>query len=207
MKLFKQFSLSNLSLTVRFLTVSDAVLSVGLGLFGPIFAIYITQQIETENILGVIGIGTSIYLFMRSIGQMPLAIIIDKIKGEKDDFYVLLTGSIIFIIVPILYIFISEVWHLFAIQFIYGLGAALVSPTWLAIFTRHIDKGKEGLEWGIYQTTVDMSGAIAAPIGGFIASLYGFTAVMISASIIATISSIFIFAIRDDLRLKNKPNK
>lgn len=195
-------SLSKLSLTVRFLTVSDVMLSTGLGLFGPIFAVFITQQISTDNVLEVIGIGTSIYLFTRSVGQIPLAYIIDNIKGEWDDFWFLMIGNTIFIIVPILYIFISQPWHLFAIQFVYGLGSALVFPAWLAIFTRHIDKGKEGMEWGIYQTFVDMAGAVSAPIGAFIAAMHGFPAVMICASALAVVSSIFIYLMRGDLKIK-----
>ena len=193
------FSLSQMSLTIRFLSVSDAVLTAGLGLFGPIFAVYITEQITTNNALEVIGIGTSIYLLTRSIGQLPLAYLIDKIKGERDDFYILLAGSAIYIIVPLLYLGISEAWHLFAIQFVYGLGAALVYPTWLAIFTRHIDKGKEGTEWGLYQMLTDLAGASAAPVGAFIAAQYGFSAVMIMASVLALVSSIFIYLIRNDL--------
>ncbi len=192
--------LSEISPTVRFLTASDAILTAALGLFGPIFAIFIANKIPTDNALEVIGIGTSIFLFTRSLGQIPLAYVIDKIKGEHDDFWVLLLGNTIYIVVPLLYLFINQPWHLFAIQFIYGLGAAMTYPTWNAIFTRHIDKGKEGLEWGIYQTANDITGAIAAPIGGFIAAFYGFDAVMYFASITACVSSVYIFFIRTSLR-------
>ncbi len=195
-------SLSGISPTVRLLTVSDAVLTAALGLFGPIFAVYLTDQLASGNALEIIGIGTSIYLFTRSLGQIPLAYFIDKIKGERDDFYILLAGNTIFIIVPLLYLLITEPWHLFAIQFVYGLGAALTYPTWNALFTRHIDKGREGVEWGVYQTTVDMAGAVAAPIGGFIAAFYGFEAVMIFASVLAFVSSVFIYLTRNDLRMK-----
>ena len=204
MRLLSDVTFSNINPTVRFLTASDAVLTAALGLFGPIFAVYLTQNIQTDNALEVIGIGTSIYLFTRSIGQIPLAYVIDKIKGERDDYYLLLIGNTAFIIVPILYTFITEPWQLFAIQFFYGIGAALTYPTWSAVFTRHIDKGREGIEWGIYQTMSDMAGAIAAPIGGFIAAFYGFDAVMYLASSLALISSVFIYITRDDLRFPSK---
>lgn len=202
MRFPSDMSLSGISPTVRLLTVSDAVLTAALGLFGPIFAVYLTDQLASGNALEIIGIGTSIYLFTRSLGQIPLAYFIDKIKGERDDFYILLAGNTIFIIVPLLYLLITEPWHLFAIQFVYGLGAALTYPTWNALFTRHIDKGREGVEWGVYQTTVDMAGAVAAPIGGFIAAFYGFEAVMIFASVLAFVSSVFIYLTRNDLRMK-----
>ena len=201
MKYFKPFDFSQLSLTIRLLTVSDAVLATALGLFGPIFAVYLVEQIVTENALEVIGVGTAIYLLTRSLGQMPIAILIDRIKGELDDFYILLAGNTIFIIVPLLYIFVTEPWHLFIVQFVYGLGAAMVFPSWYAIFTRHVDKGKEGFEWGAYQTTVDMASAIAAPIGALIATIYGFSVVLMIAAGLGLISSVFIYSIRNDLRL------
>jgi MFS family permease len=202
MKLPSSLLFLDFSQTVHFLSLSDSMQVAALGLFGPIFAIFISEQIQTDRALEVIGIGTSIFLFTRSIGQIPLAFFIDKIKGERDDFIILLVGNTIFIIVPLLYLLISEPWHLFLIQFIFGLGAALTSPTWLAIFTRHIDKGKEGIEWGVYQTLSDMGGAVAAPIGGFLAAFYGFTVVMICSSLFSVASSVFIFLIRDDLNKK-----
>lgn len=201
MRFQSDISFAGVSPTIRFLTASDAVLTAALGLFGPIFAVFIAERISTVNELEVIGIGTAIFLFTRSIGQIPLAYIIDKIKGERDDFYVLLAGNTIFIVVPLLYLLISEPMHLFVIQFVYGLGAALTFPTWNALFTRHIDRGKEGVEWGMYQTSVDLAGAVAAPIGGFLASFYGFDAVMYFAAILAAISSVMIFLTRNDLRM------
>ena len=68
------------------------VLGTGLGLFAPIFAVYLTEQINTDNALEVIGVGTAIYLFTRSLGQIPSAYIIDKIKGEADDWKLLFFG-------------------------------------------------------------------------------------------------------------------
>lgn len=200
MRLLSDISFANINPIVRFFTISDALLTAALGLFGPIFAVYLSGNLNVESPLEIIGIGTSIYLFTRSVGQIPLAYMIDKIKGERDDFYLLLIGNTVFIIVPLLYMLISTPWHLFVIQFVYGLGAALTYPTWSAVFTRHIDEGKEGIAWGIYQTMSDMAGAIAAPIGGFVAAFYGFDAVMIMASGLALLSSFFIYITRKELR-------
>lgn len=186
--------------TVRFLTASDAVFSAGVGLFGPIFAVYLTEQLPSANALEVIGVGTSIYLFTRSIGQIPLAYVIDKIKGERDDFYFLMGGALIGIVVPLLYLTISEAWHLFLIQFLFGIAGAMAFPSWAAIFTRHIDKGREGVEWGMYQTFIDMAGAVAAPVGAVIVTVYGYPAVMYCASVLSAISAILIFGIRSQLR-------
>ncbi len=199
MKIHPFHALAEVSPVIRLLTASDIILGAGIGLFGPIFAILIANKINTNNPLEVISIGTSIYLFTQSVGLMPLGILIDKIKGEHDDFWILFAGSLVYVLVPLLYLLITEPWHLFVIQFIYGVGTAMTLPTWTAIFSRHIDTGKEGIEWSLWQSSTNLSCAIAAPVGGFIASYYGFNAIMYLASAMASLSCLYIFLIRKSL--------
>lgn len=143
------FSIKEISPVVRFLTISDFLIIGGFGLITPIFAVFIVENINGGS-LEVVGIATTIYLLTKSVGQIPAAILIDKIKGEKDDFWAMLLGSIIFSLVPLLYLIIDSPIELYLVQFFYGLVVAFTFPSWYAIFTRHIDKNKEGLEWGIY---------------------------------------------------------
>ncbi len=201
---FKFHQIKEINFVLTYLTISDVIVTTGLGLFGPIFAVYIHERIGTEHSLEVIGVATAIYLFTRSIGQIPLAALIDKIPGEKDDYTFLVLGTFLFALVPIMYLFISEAWHLYLIQFFYGIASAMVNPAWFAIFTRHIDKGKEGTQWGVYQTLVDMSGAISAPIGGFFAATLGFAPVMIVASVMSFTSIILLSLLKPYLRAGNQ---
>lgn len=187
---------SQINPVVKFFALSNALLVTGVGLFGPLFAVYLAESIQTDQILAVIGVSAAILLFTRSVGQIPVAYIIDKLPGERDDYLILLLGNCIYFIVPLLYLLISEPWHLFAIQALYGFGTAMTYPTWLAIFTRHIDKGKEGVEWGGYQVMNDVSAAAAASIGGLLAALYGFTVIFYIASFIAFLGCITLLALR-----------
>ena len=78
---------------------------------------------------------------------MPIARYIDKHKGEKDDFFLMVFGSLLVSIVPFLYLFIKTPIHLYLVQVVLGIGGSFANPGWYAIFTRHIDKEKEGTEW------------------------------------------------------------
>jgi MFS family permease len=133
--------------------------------------------------------------------QVPAAAIIDKIKGEKDDFWALLIGSLLFSFVPLAYIFVSSPMELYFVQFIYGVATAITYPSWLAIFTRHIDKEHEGLEWGIYQTLVDLGGAASASIGGFLAYKFGFNFLFILVSAASLFGSLFLVGIYKKMRI------
>jgi len=48
-------------------------------------------------------------------------------------------------------------------------------PGYSAIFTRHIDKGREALGWSVRTALVGMGAGAAGALGGIIAARLGFT--------------------------------
>ncbi len=176
---------------VRFLTISDIIGLSSFGLVAPVFAVFITTSI-TGGSLAVIGIAETMYLLPRALFQIPVAYFVDKGKGERDDFWVMLSGSLIYALVPLLYLLVNTPVQLYLVQFILGLGAAMTVPTFMAIFTRHIDRKHEGMEWGVYQTLTGIGTALTAVIGGLISDKYGFAPLFISMSILFFIGSLFL---------------
>jgi DHA1 family quinolone resistance protein-like MFS transporter len=166
----------------------------GFGFILPIFAVFITGRIDGGTV-EVVGLAEGIYLFTRSIMQIPFGYLIDRIKGEKDDFWVMFVGTLLLSLIPIFYIFCDTPIKLYAVQFLYGLVGAATFPTWLAIFTRHIDKNREGLEWGVYQTLSGVSAAVFSALGGFVAFKYGFNALFITVSIFCLIGGMFLLGL------------
>lgn len=188
------FSLREINPVIRILTISDVMILGGFGLVSPIFAIYITDSIIGGSI-EVVGIASMIYLLVKSLGQIPIAFFIDKLRGERDDFWMMFFGSILFGLAPFLYIYISTPIQLYFVQFLYGLGAAMSTPTWYAIFTKHIDKNKEGVEWGMYSTMVDIGSAGTASLGAFLAALFGFEKLFLVVGVISLIGSFYLLLI------------
>ena len=164
-------------------------------MIGPIFAVYIVETIPGANV-DVVGMAMMIYLITKSFAQIPIGNFLDKMKGEKDDFWLLFTGFLLCSIIPLLYLQVNTAGELYLIEFFYGLFAALAFPSWYSIFTRHIDRGKEGLEWGTYNTLIDLGGAFSAGIGGLIAVNFGFDTLFILSSVavfIGALSLLFIY--------------
>lgn len=164
---------SNINSVIRLLIISDVLLVSGAGLLGPIFALFIEDFIVGGGPI-VAGVAATIYLLTKSVLQLPVSMLIDKLPGERDDFTLLLIGSLGLALIPLAYFFINTPLQLYVLQFIQGIMAAFAFPAYMAIFTRHIDKNKEGLEWGVYFTTVDLASAATAAIGGVVASSIGF---------------------------------
>lgn len=180
------FFLNSINPVVKFLIVSDMLLTGAAGMLAPIFALFIDNFIIGSDEL-VISIAAGLYLVSRSIFQIPIAHLIDRIKGEKDDFAFLVIFSVFIALIPLLYLFISTPLQLYAVQILLGLATAFTYPSYMAIFTRHVDKNREGTEWAMYYTMNDLGTAALAVIGGYLASYYGFHFLII---IIAAISLI-----------------
>ena len=189
------YFLKDINPVVRLLIISDTVLFGAAGLLGPIFALYIEDFIRGGN-AAVAGLAAGIYLFTKSVFQIPIAHFIDKIRGEKDDFWLMFVCTVLTALIPLLYLVIHTPVQLYLIQFILGLFTAFTFPTYMAIFTRHIDKDKEGTEWGIYFTLTDLTSATLAAIGGFLATTQGFPALIIAVVIVSLIGSIMLWPIK-----------
>jgi MFS family permease len=186
---------------IRTLVTSDFLLISGFAVFGPVFAVFITQKIEGGS-LAIIGFTAAIFQIMKSSVQIPIANYLDKNHGEKDDFYSLIIGSFLIALVPFLYLFAVKPIHLFIINGIYGLGAAFAIPPWNAIFTRHIDKMHESTEWAVESVSIGIGAASAAALGGIIAEKFGFQTVFIVAGIVALAGAVTLIKIYSGLRIK-----
>lgn len=180
---------------VGYLIVSDFLLQFGWGLIGPIFAIYITNQIEGGD-LAAVGFAAAVFWIVKSVIQPFLAFYFDKNRGEKDDLLFLIIGMYVANLVPLGYIISTEIWHIFLLEFIRGIAMACVIPTWSAIFTRHINKGWEAFSWSIDSTAFGFAAGFAAAIGGILVSALGFRAVFVLVSLFGLIAPSVLLLIR-----------
>lgn len=189
------YFLKDINPVIRFLILSDTILIGAAGLLGPIFALFIEDFIVGGN-EAVAGLAAGIYLFTKSVLQIPIAHFIDKVRGEKDDFWLMFVCTILIALIPLLYLVINTPLQLYAVQFILGFFTAFTFPTYMAIFTRHIDKEKEGTEWGVYFTLTDLTSAAFAAVGGFLATTQGFPTLIIFVVGLSLIGSFLLWPVK-----------
>lgn len=195
------YFLKDINPVVRFLIISDTIIIGATGLLGPIFALFIEDFIQGGN-AAVAGLAASIFLFTKSVFQVPIAHFIDRVRGEKDDFWLMFICTILTSAIPLLYLVIHTPLQIYLVQFILGLFTAFTFPTYMAIFTRHIDKEKEGTEWGVYFTLTDLTSAALAAVGGYLATTQGFPTLIIAVVIVSFIGSLMLWPIRPYIRSK-----
>lgn len=180
---------------VRYLISCDVALATGWGFISPIFAIYLTDQIEGGD-AAVAGLATGLYWIVKSIVQPFIAKHLDKNHGEIDDFYYLVGGLFVAGFIPLGYLFISLPIQLYALEMIHAVAMACVIPTWAGIFTRHIDKNQEAFDWSLDSTMLGFGAGVAGILGGVIAQFMGFQFVFLLVSMFTMLSVLVLFPIR-----------
>ena len=192
---WSDYFLLSVNPAIRFMILADFVWLGAVGLIIPIFALLVEDFIPGST-AATVGIAASIYLITKSVVQIFAASVIDWIRGEKDDFWIMFVFSVIAAFLPVAYLFMTTPAHLYIIQFFYGLFIAFTFPTFMALFSRHLDARKEGTEWGLYYTINDLGSAFTAFAGGVIATLIGFDLLLIIAVAISVVGTLFLYPVR-----------
>lgn len=203
------FSKKQINPVVLTLMFSDTLIFTGFGLIEPFLSIFI-QDIDGGSITSA-GIASGIFLITKSVLQLPLSRYIDK---HDHDFFsphnhrstaILWGGLASVAIVPFLYYFSTNILHIFTLQFLYGIGAAMSFPTWLKLWELHIDSGKESFEWTLYSTVVSLSVAVAAIVGGALIDRIGFRPVFLMTGLITAVGAGVLVTLKNDARRMRFP--
>ena len=187
-----------ISKILRVLVASDVVIFSGWGLMSPIFAIFVTQQIQGATLITV-GLAEAVYLATKSILQIPIGIKIDETKGQKLDFWLAFLGSLLTAVAIILYVFAKTPLHIYLIQFVFGIAGAISYPAWMGLFSRNIHAGRESFLWGLHSTTTELSWAATAALGGFLAEKLGFGSLFLISGSVAFIGSLVLLIVYKEI--------
>lgn len=198
MKIKVNISIEDLKLNriIKYFVLSDLFLWGGWGLVNPIFSVFLIEKIPGATLATVGGV-TAVYWITKSLVQLPVSVMLDKHKGETDDFYTLILSLVLAGFSALAFLLAKDVTTLYFVSFIHGLAFGLYAPSWSGIFTRHMDKDHLAFDWSLDSTTIGISSGIAAFIGGALASAYGFSVVFVLASIFSFASALLLLMAPD----------
>jgi MFS family permease len=187
---------------IQILTYSDSVLWGGYVMMNTLVAIYLEHTIAVDP-LPVISLSFSIYMIARSLFQIPIAKFFDLHKSFIDETIAISISCVIIAISIFSYRFITQPWHLYCIQAVFGLGVAINLPAWRKTFSKFIDTGHEGVEYSIYDIVSNIAVAVFTAIGGYlIETTHSFLILFNIASIIALTGGIIPLALLLDKRIQ-----
>lgn len=184
------FNLNDLKINkvIRSLVLADLFFWGGWGIVNPILAIFIVGKIPGATVLTV-GMASAMYWIVKAIFQIPVAIYLDKLEGERGDFNALVFGLILAGFAAMIFPIISSMWGLFAAVFLQAIAYGLYTPSWSSLFSRHLDKDHYAFDWSLDSTTIGIVSGVAALIGGTIAELFGFNMVFILTGVLSFVSA------------------
>ena len=188
--LFKGFKFNRF---IFFLTLND-VFTFGLYTVLSVLAgLYLAEKLQTD-VVAVVGYGVSIYWLVRASFQIPIGLISDRIHGFFDEILFLAIGNCLMGFPYLLYPLIDNIGFYYVLQIIFGIGVAFNIISWRKLFAKHLDRNKEGIEYGIYELIMGIAIVIFGLIGGKLASLsqeyfeyviVGIGVIMISSSLLS----------------------
>lgn len=156
------------NLALKTLFVSNSIYYFAAMLLGPLYAVYVSRigggVLLVSISTGVFYVATTLFLvFMARWG--------DKVFRKE----LLLVASYIIRGIGFFgYIFINSPFLLILVQVIHALAESIGTPTFGALFAKHLDKKEEVLEYSDWSIVANLTMALGTIVGGFLANSLGF---------------------------------
>src|SRR3989338_1028833 len=168
--------------TLKILYLYNGIFVFGGSLLRPLYAVYV--GIIDTSILSV-SVTWSAFL----ISTFIFTFIISRLHdGARSARRMLLTGYIVRAVAWLLFIFASDLSFLVFLQIMLGLGEAVGTPAFDAIFAEHLDAKRHIREYADWKLIANGVTGVGTLIGGLIASRFGFDWLFLAMSVLALVA-------------------
>jgi len=174
---------------VRILLITNAVILVAAYMIGPIMALFVE---ELGGGLFEAAATTGIFALTSGVVSLWMGRLTDRVREQE---YIVMLGYLLSGIGFAMYLFVHSVWSLFLVQILIGVAAAVYSPAFDALLSKHTPKDHPGTSWGTWESIDSFSQGIGAFVGGAIASLLGFQPLFVILACMCLITALYIYAL------------
>lgn len=182
----KQF----LNKPLRILLYTNAMILTAGAMLNPIYAMFVEK---VGGDLMDASLSGGIFALVAGLTTLLSGKYADKIKENE---LIIVLGYVIMALGFFLFFFVNSIFFLFIAQAIIGFGEAIYGPAFDAVYSKHLDDHKSGLEWGFWESTNYFTRAVGAIIGGTIATLFGFKTLFIIMAGLCLVSGLYIFHLK-----------
>ncbi len=181
---------------IRYFVLSDLLFFGGWGLINPIFALFVIGHIAGATVLTV-GIASAFYWITKALFQIPVALYLDKKDKDHLDLHALITGLMLAGFAAMAFPLAPNIGILYLLMIVQGIAYGLYTPSWSAVFSRHLDKNHYAFDWSLDSTTIGIFSGIAALVGGTIARFFGFEMVFVLTGFLSFASGLLLLSVPD----------
>src|SRR5680860_81477 len=175
---------------LRILLSTNAMILMAGAMLGPIYAIFVGTvggDLMDASIAG------GIFAFVAGVTTIISGKYSDKIKENE---LIIVLGYIIMGTGFFLYFWVNSIIFLFIVQAIIGLGEAIYSPAFDAVYSKHLSGHKSGTQWGAWESTNYFTTAIGAIVGGVLVTIFGFQTLFIIMGTLCFGSALYIYHLK-----------
>lgn len=185
-KLFSR-SQSSGNVALRILLMTDSLVVFSAAMLGPIYALFVRDI--GGNILDT-GLAAAVYTATAGIVVFLSGRLSDRVKESE---LVVAAGYALMGTGFFSYILVQSVTELLLVQVLVGLGQALCSPSFDALYSKHLDAKQSGSQWGAWEAMNYFAAAFGALAGSTVASLFGFPVLFTTMGCLAFTSALYIY--------------
>lgn len=184
--------MTGINKVIMYLTLSD-VFTWGMYVIVSAFTgLYLQTKLDMD-VVEIVGIGAACFYIARVLFQIPIGLLTDSIKKDRDEIIFLMMGNLLMGVPLLLYPLIHTAVFFYFLQFVIGIGASMNLVNWRKLFAANLDDGKSGRAYAVYDTITSLSIAILGILGGQLAGLNqsSFNGVIYFAGVVMIISSLW----------------
>ena len=172
--------------SLRILLATNAIILFAGAMLGPIYALFVE---EIGGSLLDASIAGGVFALAAGFTTLISGRYTDKLKENE---YIIVLGYLVMAIGFYLYVFVDTMFFLLVVQVIIGLGEAIYSPAFDALYSKHISKKRSGREWAAWESMYYFTAAIAALVGGLVVTNFSFEVLFIAMGTMALASAVYI---------------
>ncbi len=180
----------NFNKALRILLATNAVVLMAAAMLGPIYSLFVEKiggDLMDASIAG------GIFAFVAGLTTLVSGKYSDKIRENE---LIVVVGYFIMGIGFLLYCWVSSIVFLFIVQAIIGLGEAIYSPAFDAVYSKHLNGDESGTQWGAWESMNYFTAALGSIVGGGLVTFFGFEALFAMMAFLCFGSALYIYQLK-----------
>lgn len=170
---------------LRILLLTNGMVLLASAMLAPIYAVFVGEVggdlLDASFAYGV---------FAAAAGVASL--VIGRVSDRVNKKAVVMLGYLLMGLGFLAYTQVDSVSELLLVQILIGIGEAIYSPAFDALYSAHLDHGKSGSEWGAWESLNYFSITIGAISGGLIVRHFSLDTMFLIMSLLAFLSVLYL---------------
>lgn len=173
---------------LRILLFSNWLILIAGAMLGPIYALFV-QKLGGDLLTA--SCTSAMYYLIGGITTLFSGRLADRVENRA---LIIVIGYCIMGLGFLSYLFVNSIASLLMVQIITGIGDAVYVPAFDAVYSKHLDGGQSGTQWGAYESLWYFTVAAGAVSGGFLVSWCSFSVMFVFMSFLCFASALYIYS-------------